>query len=459
MRLWLKVSLLSTITVTAAISVCSLMMLIRSGKSNIALAVSNTLSNLEMRCVSWSTAMENELGYITEPDVKRSLSKYLIEKFADENTILNSGDDCIYNSTAIEPADYLPLDGKGRQYIITDIDGKSIMIAGEMAVFTGTGYSFYVLSDLTSVYDGITSMAYNYALINGVVILIAAACSVLLVRHVVRPVSELRKSTSLIADGVYDKRIDITETDEIGELARDFNRMADAVALTVNELREEAERRTMFMSALTHELKTPMTGIKGNAQTLLATKMSEEEREEALIQIDEECTRIERLSGKLMELIVLRRAAGIALKESSVEELFSIVERSSREQIKNRGLTLRTSCGTDTLKMDVDLLAGLLLNLIDNAGKASKTGDVILLKAEGYTLSVTDHGCGMPAEELSKISQPFYMADRSRSKKLGGIGLGLAIVSETARLHNARLEFESEPGAGTTVRVVFEDEE
>ena len=139
MRLWLKVSLISTIMVTAAISVCSIMMLIGSGKSNLELAISNELSNQEVRCASWSTAMTNELGKNATPGVERSLAKYLIDKFADTNTVLNSGGDSIYNCTEIEPADYLPLDSISQQYIIADINGKSIIITGSRTTIGKTG--------------------------------------------------------------------------------------------------------------------------------------------------------------------------------------------------------------------------------------------------------------------------------------------------------------------------------
>ncbi len=98
----------------------------------------------------------------------------------------------------------------------------------------------------------------------------------------------------------------------------------------------------------------------------------------------------------------------------------------------------------------------LIMNLIDNAGKATEPGGVIELSAMGNTICVRDYGRGIPGEELDKITQPFYMVDKSRSRKAGGIGLGLALAAEIARLHGARLEFESKPGKGTAAKVVFE---
>ena len=151
-------------------------------------------------------------------------------------------------------------------------------------------------------------------------ILCTAALITLLVRTILRPIQRLKESTSLIAAGVYDRRIAVDEQDEVGSLAMDFNVMAQAVENRVEALKEEAERRTLFVSALTHELKTPMTSIKGNAETLLMTKMDEEEREAALLQIDADCTRVERLSHKLMQLLVLKRSDDIEPKPQSVAD-------------------------------------------------------------------------------------------------------------------------------------------
>lgn len=464
MKLWLKVSLIAIILVTIATSVCSLIMLLHSGKSNLDLAIQNTLSDQKVRAASWQNAMDNEIDAEYSDTARRSLARYLIDKFADENTILISDNDFIYNCTYVDPLGFLPLSNEidsanQQQYIIAEIEGKSIMIAGSRIQVKETVYLMYVVEDISSVYSGIKDTAHRFALINLAVILLAGTVIIILVRLVMRPISTLKRNTGLIAQGVYDIRINIKEQDEIGELAGHFNSMAAAVQAHVQTLNEEAERRTMLMSALTHELKTPMTAISGNAQTLLRTKMDETEREDALIRIDNECNRIERLSQKLMQLIVLREHDGLVIKEESVGRLLQIVQDACMQQIRQRELKLWIENQINTLLMDIDLMSSLLLNLIDNAGKASKPGDTIELIAKDNTVAVTDYGKGIPQEELSKITQPFYMVDKSRAKKAGGIGLGLALAEEIANLHGAELIFISQIGKGTTAKVVFNDEE
>lgn len=455
MKLWLKVSLIAIIMVTLATGICSLMMLLRSGKSSLEMAVNETLTNQQMKASSWSEEMKNGLDGSYSATAQRSLAKYLIDEFGDRYTILVSNGDFIYNTTQIDPGQYLPVQGGNQQYIIKDIGGSSLLIAGSNIQINSTPYTLYVISDVSPVYAGVQTLSYQFSLINLGVIIIAGLIIIILVRLVLRPIAALKQSTGLIAAGIYDKRIEAAEKDEVGELASDFNSMAEAVESRVKELKDEADRRTMFMSALTHELKTPMTSISGNAQTLLRTKMDEEEREDALIRIDAECTRVERLSQKMMQLIVLRRSDDIRFEKASVESLLESVRFSCAEQLKQRGLTLVISNDIDTLVMDADLLSSLLLNLIDNAGKASKKGDTIELSAQGDTITVKDHGKGIPESEIAKITQPFYMVDKSRSRKAGGIGLGLALAEEIARIHGARLEFESALGEGTTVKVVF----
>ena len=457
MKLWLKVSLLSLIMVTLSISVCSLIMLIRSGRSNLDLAVRNTLTDQQVRAASWSTAMESELDRQYSATAARSLARYLIDKFADENTILLSGTDTIYNCTAIEPAGHLPVTADTQQYVVTELADRSVLIAGSRMRVQDTDYLLYVVNDVTGVYTGIERMAYQFALINLAVVALCGAVLMLLVRLVLRPIAALNQSAGDIADGVYDRRIAIRENDEVGDLAFNFNRMAEAVETRIHALRDEADRRTLLMSALTHELKTPMTGISGNAQTLLRTVMTEEEREDALLRIDAECNRVERLSQKLMQLIVLRQQGALTVENRPVSALLDCVSAASAEQLKQRGLTLTVENGIGTLPMEQDLLTSMLLNFIDNAGKASAPGGVIELVAQGNAISVTDHGRGIPQDEIDRVTQPFYMVDRSRAKKAGGIGLGLALAEEIARLHRARLEITSRLGEGTTVRVVFDD--
>lgn len=458
MKLWLKVSVVSIIMVTAALSILSLLILIGAGKSNLDYAIQSAVSTHAANAVYFEKAMQASADETISATTKRSLARYYASSLADPNIMLTAADDVIYNTTTIDPALYLPLETQEKQYVITDIGEKSMLIVGNRISVRGVDYSFYRITDVTSIYTDLLALSYRFSWISFLVILCTAVLITLLVRKILHPIQRLKENTSLIAAGVYDRRIAVAEPDEIGSLAMDFNAMAQAVENRVEELQEEAERRTLFMSALTHELKTPMTSIKGNAETLLMTKMDEDEREAALLQINADCTRVERLSHKLMQLLVLKRSSDIEPKEQQVSELLDMVYDAAKEQVRQRGLILNIENHMELLKMDRDLLCELLLNLIDNAGKASPRGSAITLLAQGNIISVSDNGHGIPAGELHRLTEPFYMVDKARSRKQGGMGLGLALAQEIARLHGAQLAFESEVGKGTTVKVVFEHE-
>ena len=108
-------------------------------------------------------------------------------------------------------------------------------------------------------------------------------------------------------------------------------------------------------------------------------------------------------------------------------------------------------------RVDRDLFESLLVNLIDNSARASKEGDIIYLAGEKNRILVKDQGCGIPKEEIERVTEAFYMVDKARSRKEGGCGLGLALCARIVALHGARLMIESKLGEGTQISVVFEE--
>ena len=231
--------------------------------------------------------------------------------------------------------------------------------------------------------------------------------------------------------------------------------MAEQIERQVAALSEESERRRQMLGSLTHELKTPMTSIMGYADSLLHVKLREEQKERALSHIYEECGRLGRLSSKLMHLLGMYDNDSIQLEEVAVQELFDHVARAEEMHLQEKRMTLRYTCEMGIRRMDRDLFGSLLRNLIDNGIKASREGDMIIMTASGEQITVQDQGCGIPEQEISKVTEAFYMVDKARSRREGGSGLGLALCERIARLHGAELKIESVVGVGTTVRIVF----
>ena len=122
MKLWRKVSLVSVIMVTAALSVLSLLLLTGAGKRNLDYAVQSAVSTHTANAVYFEKAMHDGAGEQISAAAKRSLARYYVSSLADPNIILTAADDVVYNATSIDPALYLPLETQGKRYIITDID-------------------------------------------------------------------------------------------------------------------------------------------------------------------------------------------------------------------------------------------------------------------------------------------------------------------------------------------------
>ncbi len=227
---------------------------------------------------------------------------------------------------------------------------------------------------------------------------------------------------------------------------------------SIENLENVASRREEFIGSFAHELKTPLTAIIGYADMLRSKDMNPKSRFTAAGYIFSEGKRLEALSLKLMDIIVAGKQ-DFEPKKFEVGYFIRSIAAVTVPSLSNDGLTLDLRWEPGTIEVELDLFKTLMINLVDNARKASKKGDVIELfgKAEdgGYALYVRDHGRGMPAEELSRITEPFYMIDKSRSRAQNGAGLGLALCQRIAELHGTRLEYESELGKGTTVRILL----
>ena len=209
------------------------------------------------------------------------------------------------------------------------------------------------------------------------------------------------------------------------------------------------------MGSLAHELKTPMTSILGYADTLLTVRLQRQQQERALSYISSECRRLSRLSVKMLELTGLYETgeARFAPTENSVKAFLEDSRQLNLCRLKEKNICLELQCEPADLKknFDRDLMLSLVNNFIDNAVKASADNSRLILEATAEKLMVRDFGKGIPAEDLDKVTEAFYMVDKSRSRANGSVGLGLALCKKIADIHGFQLKIESEIGKGTCV--------
>ena len=167
--------------------------------------------------------------------------------------------------------------------------------------------------------------------------------------------------------------------------------------------------------------------------------------------------RLQTLSYKLLELTMARKP-DLSFVRISVAELVQEIVRTSQEGMKEKHLNLVVSVHEEMVWCDRELLASLLLNLLDNSRKASEVGRDICLKGEtmqdGYRFIVEDEGEGIPPEEMERVTEAFYMVHKSRARKEGGAGLGLTLCAKIVQLHRGRWNMENKESGG--LRVIVE---
>lgn len=273
-----------------------------------------------------------------------------------------------------------------------------------------------------------------------------------------QPIRLLMKATKEMAAGDYGYRAKQVSNDELGRLTQDFNQMSEALEQTIGQLEDEVQAREDFVGAFAHELKTPLTSIIGYADMLRSRKLDEEKSLLSANYIYTEGKRLETMSLRLLDIIVTKKD-GVKLSKVPSEAFFEYLRSMF---LTNESMVLEFSCEKATVFADASLIQTVLVNLVDNACKASEAGSRIEISGycshDGYRFAVKDYGIGIPKEELSKITQAFYMVDKSRSRSRNGAGLGLALCTEILTLHGTRLEIESSPGEGTTAGFVLQEE-
>ena len=366
-------------------------------------------------------------------------------------------------STLDFPSDQELLDMVDRQssgYVLRS-DGKTgrnlLHCAGPVVLPDGILY-METARDVTRLFADRETHYQVYRWIVLLVVGVSSAVMFALSYWLTTPIRSLGRAADQLAQGDYSTRAQIMGGDEIGELAGNFNRMADAIEKNIQELEDAARRQEDFTGSFVHELKTPLTSIIGYADMLRSRNLGEDMRFKAASYIFSEGKRLEKLSLSLMSLLVVGHSETEA-RTVNMRSLCAEAVRISRPAMKAKDISLSTRAEEGSLRGDGALLQTLLQNLLDNARKATAAGGQVVLVGrnveDGYQVTVADQGRGIPEGELSKITEPFYMVDKSRSRAEGGAGLGLALCKEIVELHRGKLRFESKEGRGTIVTVTL----
>lgn len=477
MKLWQKIFLWTLLIVMVAISSVEILLLKNNFDKTIEKQTENSISahaymisNINNKLLV--ERMKNNSILLTRANVIRSIREIFdgsgtndsttVALFNDINQVLYSNASLVPDMALLERISMEDLKEKDSVNVSTAYYTQILTVDGRLRLFVASAVRFEQQTFMFVTSDDISDIlvSYNYQLRYAKLIsiassLVCAALLLILVKFLLRPLEYLNKTTHAIASGDYHQRVKVHTHDELGMLAQSMNSMADSVEENITQLQEVAQNRKDFINNLSHELKTPLTSILGFADIMrIKRNITSEEISDYSSIIFEEAKRLKNLSGKLMELITIGETTTEPVKLHSAE-LFSRISLLMQPIMQNNHLQLTLSCDDCLLIVDIELFQSMLINFIDNAIKASARDSEIQLNgtfSEGiFVIRITDHGIGIPEKELSKITEPFYMVDKARSRKSGGAGLGLALCKNIALLHHADFTITSEVGQGTTI--------
>lgn len=259
------------------------------------------------------------------------------------------------------------------------------------------------------------------------------------------------KARQITAEHLHDRLAVRNPHDEIGQLATTLNGMIERLQASFEQMRR-------FTADASHELRTPLTCMRSEVEVALQQSRRPEEYQEVLGSILEEIERLTRLSDTLLTLTRLDQGQRGSKRESvDVAVLLGDTVDRVRVQAEVKGATLSVAQDAEGYLVEGDrrLLEQVVLNLLDNAVKYG--GDEIeakLRRVDGHiVLTIHDSGPGIPTEHLERLFDRFYRVEESRSRELGGVGLGLSLVKHFVELHGGRITVRSSPDEGTVFEV------
>ena len=224
------------------------------------------------------------------------------------------------------------------------------------------------------------------------------------------------------------------------------------------ELTRSTQQKEEFLRSFAHETKTPLTSIIGYAELLQVQSGQPQQVRESAAYIYRQGRRLESLSKKLLDMIVIDQQE-LDLRAVDLPVFLENTAAVLRPALEEAEIHLTVQSEPGVVRVEPDLMETVCLNLLDNARKAVGPGGCLKLEGSfserGCCIQVRDNGRGIPPEDLERVTEAFYMVDRSRARAQGGAGLGLTICRRIVEKHNGKLEFESRLGEGTWVRVIL----
>lgn len=264
-----------------------------------------------------------------------------------------------------------------------------------------------------------------------------------------KPIHQINEAAKVIADGNFEKRLNVKSRDEVGQLAESFNNMAESLDHNERSRRE-------FIANISHDLRSPLTSMKGFLQAIIDGTIPKDGQEKYLNIVLDESDRLSKLANDILDINKIQSLEiGLDLTDFDINELIRKTVIMFETRITNKNIELDISFADEktVVNADVEKIQRVLYNLVDNAIKftppAGKITMSTSLKDSGkVSVRIKDTGCGIAPEEQKQIFDRFYKVDTSRGEDKKGSGLGLSIVKEFIKAHDETITVNSDTGMG-----------
>lgn len=276
-------------------------------------------------------------------------------------------------------------------------------------------------------------------------------------------IKRLSRATQKVASGNFNVQIEHKDSDEIDQLAENFNKMVQALKQSNEEVKAQEERRDQFMADAAHEMRTPLTTINGILEGLQYDAIPEDSKPKSIALMQRETKRLIRLVNENLDYEKIRNNQIMLVKTNFNA---TIILHDLKSQLKQNATKANDELVVEApdqlpIYADRDRFTQIMVNLVQNAIQFTHDGKIIISGKRiehGTQLSVKDNGIGMSENQTKYIFERFFKADPSRARMgTGESGLGLAIVSSLIKQHGGKVEVFSAPGKGSTFTVTFYD--
>lgn len=346
------------------------------------------------------------------------------------------------------------LDGEQTDSVFKADNGSTLTVAVPVEYGGEIVGGVYLAENLSSVDDTVKAIQANLILFSVIILFIIGLISVAISYIITQPIAEFTAVARAISKGDFTHRVKVKGIREMKDLGQAFNFMCD-------ELNALDEKRKNFVSDVSHELKTPMAGIKLLCDSLVQAENPDMETVcEFLNDMSEEIDRLTRLINRLLELSRLDSNAKMNLSQVDIAELCKGVVRSLEKIALKKNIDLSYNCESKNtvIVVDYDKIYECVYNIVVNAiNYTPDFGRVevrLSVDESKSVIEVEDNGPGIPDSEKTKVFDRFYRLDDSRARDTGGTGLGLAITKEAVLLHNGSVEVIDAPEGGSIFKII-----